>query len=606
MDIIRLLPPSVANQIAAGEVVQRPASAVKELLENAMDAGADVITLVIKDSGKTLIQVTDNGKGMSPNDARLAFERHATSKITVADDLFNIKTKGFRGEALASIAAIAQVELKTRLHTTDIGTKLIVEGSEIKHQEPDACASGTTISVRNLFYNVPARRNFLKSDTIEFKHILDDFIRVAMAHPDVKFELYHNHQEYMVLPPQSLRQRIAGVHGRNYDDKLVPVQETTDVVRIHGFVSKPEYAKKTRGEQYFFVNDRYIKNSYLHHAVVKAYNELIKSEEIPLYYLFFDIDPQRIDINIHPTKTEIKFEDERTIYAILHAAVRSALGRFNMQPSLDFSNDPQFNKFFPQDKEVVPPQISINPHYNPFTNPKGISHKPHSNERQAWTETLQRASADFNELQPDDSSVDVQTKMDLSSAEENASGKSELFQLDKKYIVTHLRGSLLLIHQSAAHQRILFEQFMSHEGHLNAQQLMFPLQVPLKKTEQALAENILVELRNSGFDVNISGGLLIYQATPAGITDFNAETFTAMLIEDISSTGANIQQELKVKIAKSLAATQCIKTGQKLTTDEMNNLIGELFACEEPRYTPDGRPVIVTFEPREVSARFNN
>ena len=366
-DIIQLLPDAVANQIAAGEVIQRPASAVKELLENAIDAGSDTISLVIKDAGKALIQVNDNGFGMSETDARLSFERHATSKIKSADDLFNINTKGFRGEALASIAAIAQVELKTKIVGTDLGTQIIIEGSEVKEQEVCNCSKGTSFSIKNLFYNVPARRNFLKSNPVEIKHIIEEFQRVAMVHADIAFSMYNNGNEVFNLKKGSFRQRIVGIFGEKYNQKLVPVTENTDIVSIEGFVSKPEFAKKTRGEQYFFVNDRFIKNPYLNHAVNNAFDQLLSKDQFPSYFLKLTIDPSKIDINIHPTKTEIKFEDERAIYAIIRTAVKQALGKFNIAPTLDFEQESSFNvPLMKSSDSVKAPSIKVNKDYNPF------------------------------------------------------------------------------------------------------------------------------------------------------------------------------------------------------------------------------------------------
>ncbi len=372
-DIIRLLPANVANQIAAGEVVQRPASAVKELLENAIDAGADHIILRIRDAGKELIHVIDNGKGMSPNDARMAFERHATSKISQPDDLFNLTTKGFRGEALASITAVSQVELKTKQHDAEIGTRLLVESSQVKLQEPEVCAEGASIAVSNLFYNIPARRNFLRSNAIESKHIIEEFHRVALAHPGIRFEMITNNSETYVLLPSGVRQRIVSIFGKKYNERLVPLDEVTDVVKISGFISKPEFTRKKRGEQFFFVNGRFIKSSYLNHAVQSSYAELIGSDEFPSWFVFLDIDPARIDINIHPTKTEVKFEDERPIYAILHSAVRSSLGRFNIKPSIDFEVDPIFDQVFSKERTIKPPTVSINTAYNPFESEQNSS-----------------------------------------------------------------------------------------------------------------------------------------------------------------------------------------------------------------------------------------
>lgn len=611
-DVIRLLPVSVANQIAAGEVVQRPASAVKELLENAIDAGASKIQLIIKDAGRTLIQVVDNGKGMSYNDARLAFERHATSKITSADDLFNLNTKGFRGEALASIAAIAQVELKTCRATDELGVKLIVEGSEVKLQDYDACQHGSSISVRNLFFNVPARRNFLKSNGVESKHIFDEFHRVALAHPDIHFELIGNQSEQYILPPGNLRQRISGIFGKNYNERLVPIEESTDVVKVSGFVIKPEFARKMRGEQFLFVNDRYIKSSYLHHAVVNAYSELIPSNEHPSYWIFLNVEPQRIDINIHPTKTEIKFEDERPIYAILQSTIRNALGKFSIKPSLDFDRDPLFDKDFADDREIKQPHITVNPNYNPFKTGGGGGGggrnqpiKPNAQDREVWGQTLEKATVDFETLSrdlgfiaPDVEETSVQQQsMELTAPDV----RPTFFQLDGRYIVSHIRSGIVVIHQQRAHERILYDKYQETDTKIPAQQLIFPLQVALDQPRMTLINESMANMRDQGFDVSTAGDLLIFQAVPSGINNFDSDGFVEALLNELQE--GEISQKTN-KVALAIARSQCIRSGKKLQPSEMNNLVDNLFACKEPQYSPTGLPIMVIYTLEDLANRF--
>jgi DNA mismatch repair protein MutL len=604
-DIIRLLPVAVANQIAAGEVVQRPASAVKELLENAIDAGASDITLIVKDAGKALIQVVDNGKGMSPNDARVAFERHATSKISTADDLFNLSTKGFRGEALASVAAIAQVEMLTRQQGQPLGTRVVIEGSDIKLQETEACTEGTSIAVRNLFFNVPARRNFLKSNAVEMKHMLDEFHRVALAHPDIRFQMVSNDTETYVLPISPLKQRIINVFGKSYNERLIPVEESTDVVTIRGYITKPEFAKKTRGEQYFFVNGRFIRSNYLNHAIQTAYNELVSKEEFPSWFVFLDLDPAKIDINIHPTKTEVKFEDERPIYAILHSAVRSSLGRFNIRPSLDFDLDPQFNQSFSQKREIKPPQITINPNYNPFAEE---THRPGRQQKMeqfmAWGETLKTASVDFQALTEQLGTAAPEIQQVIRHEDEPAVALPTFFQLDRRFVVSHIRSGIIVVHQQRAHQRILFEKFLDTGFDAASQQLMFPLQVMLQKNEATLMHELLDELRACGFGVEIESGMLSFDAVPAVLEEFNAEAFCQSVLDDALHQAPGPDAGLRRKLARSLAVSQSIRSGKPLTDMEMNNLVDELFACSEPAYSPSGLRVFVTFGLDDLESRF--
>src|SRR5690606_24494220 len=507
-DIIQLLPDSVANQIAAGEVVQRPASAVKEMMENAIDAGADQIKLIVKDAGKSLIQVIDNGCGMSVTDARVCFERHATSKIRKAEDLFAIRTMGFRGEAMASIAAIAHVELRTRRHEDELGTVVEIEGSEVVQQYPDQTPAGSSISVKNLFYNIPARRNFLKSNSVELRHILDEFQRIALAHPEIFFSLHSDGNEMFHLPKESLKQRIVHLFGNSYNQRLVPVEETTTILNIKGYIGKPEFAKKTRGEQFFFVNNRFIKDPYLNHAVLNAYEEILPADMFPLYVLFIDIDPSKIDINVHPTKTEIKYEDEKAIYAILRSAVKRSLGRYNITPSLDFEQETGFDTLItpkPLD-EIQAPTINFNPNFNPFDdgNPSARSavsrsySYPEALERktsipQNWDSLYQITEQEEPTQLP---LIPEEQATDNGFIQASDQPKKQFFQLHNRYIVSQIHSGFMLIDQQAAHERILFEQFQQHliNNQGSSQQSLFPQTVELNAADFALIQDMLPEI----------------------------------------------------------------------------------------------------------------
>ncbi|MEL6924279.1 MAG: DNA mismatch repair endonuclease MutL, partial [Bacteroidota bacterium] len=477
-DVIQLLPDAIANQIAAGEVIQRPASVVKELLENSVDAGATNIKLIVKDAGKGLIQIIDNGCGMSDTDARMCFERHATSKIKRAKDLFEIRTMGFRGEAMASIAAVAQVEMRTRRHNDDLGTRLVMEASEIKKQEPCQCSAGTSISVKNLFFNVPARRNFLKSNTVEMRHILDEFQRIAIAHPDLFFSLHHNNTEVFHLPKGNLRQRIVGVLGSKYNKKLVPVAEETDALKLSGFIGKPEFAKKTRGDQFFYVNDRFIKSGYLNHAVVSAFEDLLPKETYPLYVIFIEIDPARVDINVHPTKQEIKFDDERLVYNYLKVAVRHALGQYSITPTLDFEQEVSLNPYLaPSRQNITPPErrepredtpqtITRSSDFSKVSNPSQRERNNLDNWQKIY-EGLDELGLSANDTPgetPDvEGPVTIESQWDSPGSELDDSSKSfskqskEPYQIHASYIVSQIKSGFLLIDQQAAHERILYE-----------------------------------------------------------------------------------------------------------------------------------------------------
>ncbi len=510
-DIIQLLPDHVANQIAAGEVVQRPASVVKELLENSIDAGATQIKLIIKDGGKTLIHVIDNGVGMSGTDARLSFERHATSKIKSAKDLFQINTKGFRGEALASIAAISHVELKTKQEKDEVGNSLIIEGSKVISQNVVVTPIGTSISVKNLFYNIPARRNFLKSDQVEIRHIIDEFHRVALAHPKISFSMFQNGSEVFSLSESNYRQRVVNIFGTKMNEKLVPVEETTEVIQISGFVCKPEYSKKTRGEQFFFVNDRFIKSPYLNHAVISAFEGLIKEGRFPSYFLKLTVNPKSIDINIHPTKTEIKFDDEHTLYAILRSSIKHSLGQFNIAPVLDFEHDSNLETPYNyKDKNVTSPNLEVDKNFNPFKSDfKGstITGRVKKESSQNWESLYVGLESKANNNEPDFSGVQFESDEitpDMFKDGNALHQTTTTYQLHHKYIVSTIKSGMLILDQHRAHQRILYEEYLAKvtmEG-LGHQQLLFPLKLNISKNDVSVVKQIEQDLQSAGFHIS--------------------------------------------------------------------------------------------------------
>lgn len=617
-DIIQLLPDHVANQIAAGEVVQRPASVVKELLENAIDAGATAITLVVKDAGKTLVQVVDNGSGMSPTDARLSFERHATSKIKTADDLFNLHTKGFRGEALASIAAIAHVELKTRSEAADIGTKLCIEGSVVTSQEAEVVPKGTTISVKNLFYNIPARRNFLKSNAVETRHIIDEFHRVALAHPKVSFEMLHNGSPVFNLPTSNIRQRIVNIFGSKTNEKLVPVSEETDIVKVSGFVLKPQFARKSRGEQFFFVNDRFIKSPYLHHAVGSAFEGLIKDGMHPGYFLFLQVDPTSIDINIHPTKTEIKFDDEHTIYAMLRSTIKHGLGQFSVAPVLDFNKDSGFDTPYDYSKKTpVRPSIEVDRSYNPFTTETrsrgGFSKMK---DKTANWESLYVGlkGENLENFQPDPSSGD---SSDLEYESEEVSGSLfdeggsdkmyVTFQLQNKYIISPIKSGLMVIHQHLAHQRILYEEFLRNITVKEAvsQQLLFPSELHFTKPDVAILKKIKEQLEHTGFVFQtISEEKVCISGVPVNLTESQVGNILEQLVADIRDEVPDAGFSQNDLLAKSMAKSMAIRTGTVLNQQEQEHLVHRLFACKEPSVSPHNTPTLVTLDVTDFDKKF--
>jgi DNA mismatch repair protein MutL len=653
-DKIQLLPDALANQIAAGEVVQRPASAVKELLENAIDAGATTIKLLVKDAGKTLLQVIDNGTGMSETDARLCFERHATSKIKSVEDLFAIQTLGFRGEALASIAAIAQVELKTRLRGQELGTRILIEGMQVKKQEPCQCPEGTSIAVKNLFFNVPARRNFLKSDQIEIRHIIDEFQHVVLANPNVSFTLHHNDNELYNLPNTSLRKRISSILGNNIGDKLVAIEENTDLVRIHGFVAQPDLIRKSRGEQYLFVNERFIKSAYIHHAISTAYDQLLPEKSYPIYALYLDIDPKRIDINVHPTKQEIKFDDERIIYSFILAAVKRALATHCLVPSLDFSQDDSADlallRYKKNSPETNHSDNNTPKHFNPFdnnsqygksgskfdkidisqpNNPSIFEQQRHKNPiPNNWRDLYDIAANSQNETTNsdntnDDHEINPETITIRSNFGEQQSklfphhsdtphkdlAEANLYQLHNAYILSPIKSGYILIDQQAAHERVLFERYqkLQLQNPITGQRLLFPQTIVLPRADALLLNDIMPDLNMLGYDLAAFGqNTFVIHAKPADIPDTDTEQ-TAMerLIEQYKlHNGGDIQNDRTSRIARTLARHHAIKTGRKLNKSEMQSLLDQLFACETPFVAPNGKPTFIKYQLSDIEKQF--
>ncbi|MDO7541993.1 MAG: DNA mismatch repair endonuclease MutL [Flavobacteriales bacterium] len=594
-DIITLLPDHVANQIAAGEVVQRPASVVKELMENAIDAGSTHVQLIIKEAGKVLIQVVDNGKGMSVTDARMAFERHATSKIKAASDLFALNTKGFRGEALASIAAVAHVEMLTKTAVDEVATQIKIAGSEIQEQEPIVAPQGTSIAVKNLFFNIPARRNFLKSNTVELRHIIDEFHRVALAHPQVAFTFFQGGQELFDLPAANLRKRIVHIFGSKIDEKLVPVEESTSVSSVSGFVIKPNAAKRTRGQQFFFVNDRFIKSPFMHHAIMNAYEGLLVDGTVPGYFIFFNLDPQTIDINIHPTKTEVKFEDEQSLYAILRSCVKHSLGMFNVAPTLDFERDPNLDTPYRQvNQSAGTPQLEVDSSFNPFKNPdaRRFSKPNESSWESLYVEVeSQRVSSSLgNELNatPDYDTVKV-------------------FQLMNRYIVSSIGSALLLIDQQRAHERILYEQFLKTitQKKTASQQLLFPYKLELNPTQQAFLSDLEEVLVEAGFIFERdSNTTIIIKGIPSSSSEKEIPNIFENLFNSLESDLPADSFSQSDVLSKSLAKTLSIKRGVSMKPEEQQRLLDDLFACKETQVSPFNRQIFVTLTQEELDKKF--
>lgn len=612
--IIQLLPDHVANQIAAGEVVQRPASVVKELLENAVDAKATDIKLIIKDAGKSLIQVIDNGVGMSVTDSRLCFERHATSKIRQAEDLFSLHTKGFRGEALASIAAIAHVEMKTKQDQEELGTHIVIEGGKFMSQEPAVLSKGTSFAVKNLFFNIPARRNFLKSETVEQRHIVDEFQRVAMAHPNIHFTMYHNGSEMFNLPISNFRQRIVNIFSGKTNEKLVPVKEETEILSLQGFVGKPEFSKKNRGEQFFFVNDRFIKSGYLHHAVMAAYEGLLKDGSQPSYFLYLTVPPHTIDINIHPTKTEIKFDDEHALYAILRSAIKHSLGQFNVAPVLDFDRDPNLDTPYQyQNKEAEYPTIQVDRSYNPFAEDKpskSFSSSPSYKKPEAqpnWESLyvgLKQTGQELAEMTFENDAV----SSSLFEENEVEQEVKRTYQIHKKYIVSPIKSGMVIINQNRAHERVLYEAFLTsmtvHQA--SSQQLLFPLQLYFSAPEMELLAELQSALENTGFVFEaMAADHVLISGLPVNVTESEISIVLEELLRDLQDGIPDSSFSQNDTIAKSMARSLAIKTGTYLTEKEQENLVHNLFACKEPDVSPFQKPTFITMSVEDLDKKFS-
>lgn len=605
-DIIQLLPDHLANQIAAGEVVQRPASVVKELLENAIDAGATEIQLIIKDAGKELIQVVDNGKGMSPMDARMSFERHATSKIRQIDDLFSIRTMGFRGEALASIAAVAQVDLKTRPHSEEVGTHLVIEASEVLRQEPAACPAGTSFSIRNLFYNVPARRKFLKSNTSEYKHIIDEFTRVAMAFPHIAFRLFHNNTEQFRLSEGNQKTRIVELLGNKVEKTLVPVKEDTELLRIHGFIGKPESATRTRGNQFFFINGRFIRNAYLHHAVATAFEGLIDKEAFPFYVLFLELDPQRVDVNVHPTKQEVKFDDDRLMYAYLQSTVKHALARFNIAPSLDFTLNTEIQNLEALRLPQSPAQQKSTQEgylYQSFSQGGKAHFLEKSDDRQQWKEQQERlftpmpSLPDLPEILPAGIPDAGKEQAEL-SFEEGSNHRQPVLQW-RDYLISTMKSGLLIMHQKRALERIQYERLLeriNHE-HTVTQQLLFPATLQLSPADAALLEELLPFLKKLGYDISPFGShTYAVQGAPPDVPAGREQVLLEEILEQLKHESAQLKDQRQERLLRTVAKRMAQPA--LLSAEAAQALIDELFACVQPQYAPDGARVF-TVLPRE-------
>lgn len=616
-DIIHLLPDNIANQIAAGEVIQRPASAVKELLENAVDAGASIIQLIINDAGKALVQVIDNGKGMSETDARMCFERHATSKIKTIDDLFHIRTMGFRGEALASIAAVAQVELKSKRVEDELGTFIEIENSAVKKQEPCSAPVGTSISMKNLFFNVPARRNFLKSNTAEMRHIVDEFIRVAMSFPNIKFTLSSNGQEMFHLESGTLKQRLVQLFGSQYAGKLVSVDEDTDYMRIYGFVGKPETAKKTRGDQYIFVNNRFIKSAYLNHAVMNAYDEMISKDSFPLYTLFIDLDPTQVDINVHPTKQEIKFEDEKIVYAFVQSAIKHALAQFSITPSLEFDIDASIqqsdavSKPFTEEKQAAAASSSL---FKTFTQ-KHQAHfieKSEKTELKHWKEFYEKTTDDRRQAIDDLRITGHESRPEPSEASINAKREalnenSIPLQVRNAYILVETENGFLLVDQQSAHERVLYERFskaMTGKS-VATQKSLFPATMELSVQDAVLLSELLPDLHLLGYEVEAFGkNTFVIQGTPADVEQGNENKAIESLLEQYKHFSNELKFSKREKLIRSMAWQQSVKHGKKLSGDEMRSLVTDLFSCDTPNMTPDGGATYIDFKDGYLSKLF--
>lgn len=599
-DIIQLLPDSIANQIAAGEVVQRPASAVKELMENSIDSGATSIRLIIKEAGKSLIQVIDDGSGMSETDARMSLERHATSKIRKAEDLFTIRTMGFRGEALASIAAVSQLEMRTRRADQELGTCLIVEASEVKKQEPVACEKGTSISVKNLFYNIPARRNFLKSNPVELKHIIDEFQRLALAHPEISFSMIQADELIYDLPAGKLSQRIVNLFGKNYQEQLAACQEETALVKVTGYVGKPDFARKTRGEQFLFVNNRFIRSNYLNHAVMTAFEGLLPENTFPFYVVFMEIDPKHIDVNVHPTKTEIKFDDERSVYAVVRSAVRQAIGSHNLTPGLDFNADVN-----------IISKLNQGPKSNEVYFEERFSTSLHRSNTENWEKLFEGNLPSKLISQPTEASGNQTIRFESAinkGSEETRVESKVLFQLHDRYIVREVRSGMMIVNQQAAHERILFEKFLHQLKNQSAesQQSLFPQTVNLSPADFAMIMEMEREVKALGFRFEPFGrNAIVVDGIPAGVASGREKELFEGLLEQFKINQSELAIPLQENLARSLAKKASIKVGQKLGREEMQSLIDQVFGCKTPNYSPEGIPTYFIFELSKIESYFS-
>jgi DNA mismatch repair protein MutL len=622
-DVIHLLPDSVANQIAAGEVIQRPASVVKELVENAIDAGATHIQLIIKDAGRTLIQVIDDGKGMSETDARLAFERHATSKIQQVNDLFALRTMGFRGEALASIAAIAHVELRTRRKEDELGTKISIAGSKVESQESVSCPTGSNFLVKNLFFNVPARRKFLKTNTTEFSHIEKEFFRIALVYPHISFEFWHNDQECYMLQSAGYRERIVNIFGKGINSQLLSINADSTLVKIYGFIGKPETAKKQNDKQFFFVNNRYMRHPYFHRAIMQAYDRMLQASTSPDYFIYFDINPENIDVNIHPTKTEIKFENEHAIFPVILTSVKEALGRFNVMPSIDFDQEgsPDIPVFNTSETVVQPPKININPEYNPFktqdkpsyTRPKmddwSKLYEGFENDKNRFVSQTEDAIEVFSRISDEDTDTDDTHSGDISfsvnmEGEENT---VNYFQLKNKYILTSVKSGLMCIDQHRAHVRILFDRFLNNliDKQTFSQKLLFPERLDLLSSEALILDEIKDDLLYLGFEISdLGNNSYAINSLPAMHSGQEAKPFILNMIDAVKDRNTNIKNEMLENVALSLAKMSAIPAGKSLLQEEMIGLINELFACSDHYFTPDNKTITAIIPHGEVDRLF--
>jgi len=618
-DIIQLLPDSVANQIAAGEVVQRPASVIKELMENSIDAGGTKIQVNIKDAGRTLVQVLDNGKGMSETDARMSFERHATSKIATAEDIFSIRTMGFRGEALASIAAVAQVEMKSRRAEDELGVEIHINGSKIEKQEACSCQQGTNISVKNLFFNIPVRRKFLKSNAVEMRHIFDDFHRVALSNANVAFSFHNNGSEAYNLPKGNLKQRIVNLFGKRIEKQLLPVKVDTSIVKIHGFVGTPEGAKKRGYEQFFFVNGRYMKHPYFYRSLMSAYDGLLQDKSYPSFFVFMEVDPQQIDVNIHPTKTEIKFTDESEIAQIIEAATREALGKFNAVPSIDFSDETDYNDLFsPKSGEVKMPSIDVNPSYNPFEQDKtapspssSSSYSPPKDDTQKkqnsmnWESLFSGFENDRKNAEDTFESSINQTPKETEQKKIEHNTVSRSIQINGRYILTPIKSGMMVIDQKRAHQRVLYEEYLQvlKSKQISTQKSLFPVSVDLQPHEFAIITELFPQLQSLGFDIEIFGkSSIIINGTPSDLESSDLPGMIESFLEDFDNEKAI--SDPNDRIACSMAKAVSINYGQQLSPEEMTELTDSLFACKSPNYAPDGKKAVVIWSQDEIAKKF--